>query len=178
MNLLKSNARVTLVLGAFLSVFASNVIAQTPEARCEKLLPLKALTAAAGTGFTAHDAVERKPGELECSWLKRGSGSMQTLFVGHKSKSALADWGRNFTPAKSNNDWWEDAVKNTEDASKGRREIIPGVGKRAALVAMPGGGSQKSLKAFVQRDDDVFEIVSMNVNTADIGKIAKAVSTP
>jgi hypothetical protein len=175
MNLLKPNSLSTLVLGAFLSVFASNVIAQTPEARCEKLLPLKALTAAVGAGFTAYDAVERKPGEMECSWLKRGSGSIQTLVVTHRSKSALADWGRNFTPAKNNNDWWEDSVKNTEDALKGKRVLIPGVGKRAALVAMPGGSQSKAL---VQRDDDVFEIVSMNVNAADIGKIAKAVNTP
>ncbi len=149
--------------------------AQALEARCEKMLPQQALNAAVGAGFKAHDATERKPGELECSWLSRGSGSIKTLFVGHKSKAGLVSWGNNFTPAKNANDWWDMVVTNTEEALKAKRQMIPGVGKRAALVAMPAGGQSK---LFIQRDDDVIEMVVMGVSNADVTKVAKALGSP
>jgi hypothetical protein len=164
-----------LCAAALLAQFAPVVTAQALEARCEKLLPQQALNAAVGAGFKAYDATERKPGEMECSWLNRSSGSIKTLFVGHKSKAGLVSWGSNFAPAKSANEWWDMAVTNTEEAMKTKRQLVNGVGKRAALVAMPAGGQSK---LFIQRDDDVVEMVVMGLNNADVTKIAKALAAP
>ena len=54
-----------------------------------------------------------------------------TLFVGHKNKTVVADWGRHFAPVPSADDWSETVVKNTEEAAKAKRQLIPNAGKRA-----------------------------------------------
>lgn len=162
---------------AIFVVAANTATAQTVEARCEKLLPLKAVVAAAGAGFAAYDAVERKPGQLECSWLSRSSGSIKTLVVTHWNKAALGEWGREFTPVKSGDDWWDQVVTNTEDAMKGKRQVINGLGKRAALVAMPPKSGTQA-KVFIQRPDEVLDVIGMGLNNADLTKVAKAVASP
>lgn len=166
-------------LAAALFAFVANAAnAQTPEARCEKVLPLKALIAAAGSGFTAYDAVERKPGEIECSWMNRSGGSIRTLVVTHWNKAALANWGSNYTPAKTGNDWWDQVVSNTEDAMKAKRQPIAGLGKRAALVAMPPKSGGNQVKVFIQRDNDVVDVIGMGISNADLTKVARAVAAP
>lgn len=165
----------TVLAGAFFAFAAQAANAQSVEARCEKMLPLKTLTAVAGAGFTAFDAVERTSGELECSWMSRSSGSIKTLFVGHKNKAAISNWGSSFTPAKGGDDWWDSAVTGTEAAMSAKRQLIPSLGKRAALVTMPSGGQSK---IFIQRDAEVIEVVSMGVGQSDLTKAAKALASP
>jgi|GEM_PF-3292856 len=168
------NAAVSVALFAFI---ANPATAQTVEARCEKLLPLKALTTAAGAGFTAYDAIERKPGQLECTWLSRSSGSMKSLVVTHWNKPALGAWGREFTPVKSIDDWWDMVVTNSEDAMKGKRQAINGLGKRAALIAMPPKSGLQA-KVLIQRVDDVVDVVAMGFSNPDLTKVAKALASP
>lgn len=158
--------------------FAASVNAQTVEARCEKLLPLKSLTAAVGAGYTAFDAVERKPGQLECSWLSRGSGSIKTLVVTHWNKTALSDWGREFTPVKSIDGWWDMVATNSEEAMKAKRQPIAGLGKRATLIAMPASKSGGQTKVLIQRDSDVMDLVSTGLSNAEITKAAKVLASP
>jgi len=59
MNLYKTPPRYWLWLAVLLSIATAQANAQTPEARCEQMLPLKTLAAAVGLGFTAYDSVER-----------------------------------------------------------------------------------------------------------------------
>jgi len=174
----RSTYKRTAFMAVLLPLFAASVNAQTVEARCEKLLPLKTLTAAVGAGYTAYDAVERKPGQLECSWLSRGGGSIKTLIATHWNKTALADWGREFTPAKTGNDWWDMVVTNSEDAMKAKRQPVASLGKRAALIAMPPSKTGSQTKILIQRDNEVIDVISTGLSNAEITKAAKAMASP
>ena len=173
-----STCRIAACAAVFFPLFVGSANAQTVEARCEKLLPLKTLTAALGAGYTAYDAVERKPGQLECSWLGRGSGSVKSLIATHWNKAALADWGREFTPAKTGNDWWDDVAKNSEDAMKAKRQLVAGLGKRAAMIAMPANKTGSQTKILIQRDNEVIDLIGTGLSNAEITKAAKALASP
>ncbi|MEO7253825.1 MAG: hypothetical protein ABIZ64_06230 [Casimicrobium sp.] len=173
-----STCRRAALAAVLLPLFVASANAQTVEARCEKLLPLKTLTAAIGAGYTAYDAVERKPGQLECSWLSRGNGSIKTLIATHWNKAALAEWGREFTPAKTVNNWWDMVVTNSEEAMKGKRQLITGLGKRAALIAMPASKTGSQTKILIQRDNEVIDVISTGLSNAEITKAAKALASP
>lgn len=173
-----STCRIAAYIAVLFPLFVATANAQTVEARCEKLLPLKTLTSAVGAGYTAYDAVERKPGQLECSWLGRSNGPIKTLIATHWNKTALADWGREFTPAKTDNDFWDMVVTNSEDAMKAKRQPVAGLGKRAALIAMPASKTGSQTKIFIQRDNEVIDFIGTGLSSAEITKAAKAMASP
>ncbi len=167
-------SRRALCIGVFLSIFAVHASAQTPEARCEKLLPNATLSSIAGGGFALTRAKEKAPGELERSWLKLGSGSLRTFSINHSSLSALNENVKTFTPARSSEAQWASMVDSTESAFKAKRKLMDGLGKNAALVEYHGS----QIKSFVLRESGLHSLVTSGESTARMTKIAKALVTP
>ena len=158
MNPYKNPSRYCQWLSVLFFIATAQANAQTPEARCEKMLPLKTLTAAVGAGFIAQGATDSKSGEVGCTWwFVRNSNAVKTLVVSHTDKAGIADWGKNFSPTKSGDGWWEMSVKSAEDSLQVKGQLVPGIGKRAAIMPTQSAGS---LKLIAQRADDVFEIDS------------------
>lgn len=142
--------------------------AQTPEARCEKMLPAAKLQAAAGAGLNAVDARVDKSGELECAWMRRAPNTMASVSIQYYDKKFIAA-----TNGKTADAFYEDLIAPIEAINKSRREAVAGVGKRAVLVP-----ADPQRLIVIERDDGLVRVVMNNLSKVQAIAVAKAVAAP
>lgn len=137
---------------------------------CAVLLTAEELTAGIGEKMTDMGARERGPGETECPWMLRGgSGGFKTVAVQFYELSHIKT-----SPTASTPDaFFEMVVAAAEGTASGKREVLAGIGQKAAFVP-----TTPQVLAVVQRPDGVARIVGNNLTKAEITAVARAVATP
>jgi hypothetical protein len=162
-------------LGGALILLATSgsgaVLAQSNAAlKCSTLLTAEELTKAVGEKMTDMGARERGPGETECPWMLRGGSSgFKTVAVQFYELSHIKA-----SPTASTPDaFFETIVSAAEGVASGKRELLPGVGQKAAFVP-----TTPQVLAVVQRADGIARIVGNNLTKAQVTAVARAVATP
>lgn len=151
--------------------------AASESARCEKILPLKTLNAEAGAGFKTDFAYDRDPGEIECGWVRLEAGGEKTqLTITHRNKVAIAGQAKKYQAGRSVEEMWEADVKDTERSQDSKRELIAGLGKRAALIPLPK--MRLGARAFILRDNDSITMTASGLSSGNFIKVAKAIAAP
>lgn len=169
----------SLITGAclLLAWITPTVHAQTEEARCEKILPLKILNAQAGAGFKTEFAYDRDPGEIECGWVRLEAGGDKTqVVIKHRNKAAINAQAKNYQAGRTIEEMWEADVKDTERSQDSRRELIAGLGKRAALIPLPK--MRLGIRAFVLRENDAIMMTASGLSKDNFIKVAKVIAAP
>jgi hypothetical protein len=157
-------------------VYAQNN-ALTEAARCEKILPLKKLNSEAGAGFKTDFAYDRDPGEIECGWARIEAGGDKTqVVVKHRDKVAIAGQAKNYQAGRTVEEMWEADVRDTERSQDSKRELIAGLGKRAALIPLPK--LRLAARAFILRDNDSITMTASGLSTENFIKVAKVIAAP
>jgi len=105
----------------------------------------------------------------ECSWMVRGP--LRTVFVSFEDVAAVKEI-HEMTAEK----YFELLVANAEETRKGKRAMLAGIGRNAALVV--SGYDKGAFQVIVQRPDGVASIVTMGLSKAQVTEVAKAVATP
>jgi len=134
---------------------------------CMTLLTGDELTSAVGVKFENMGGEEKGGGESSCPWMLRGS-SFKTVNVQFYNLAYITD-----TTFKTSDAWFEQVVSATEGVSAKKREMLAGIGQKAAFVA-----ADPQVLAVVQRADGVARIVANNLTKAQITAVARAVATP
>lgn len=137
---------------------------------CASLLTADELATIVGEKMQDMGPRQRGPGESECAWMLRGGKSgFKSVAVQFYDASYVKD-----SAPKTLDGFFESLVANAEAmASGGKRELLPGVGQKAAFVP-----TTPQVLAVVQRADGVARIVGNNLTKAQISAVAKAVATP
>jgi hypothetical protein len=170
---------VVVVLAALGTLGTSSVHAQQKAAgaaggaatlACAKLLTPEELTAVIGEKMQDMGAREREPGETECPWMLRGGSSgFKTVSVQFYDLNNI----KASTNAATPDALFETLVSSAEGVASGKREMLAGIGKKAAFVP-----ATPQVLAVVQRADGVARIVGNNLTKAQITAVARAVATP
>ena len=165
---------VTCVAGAavLMSAFGTTaVVAQSkPTLKCSAVLTAEELTTIIGEKMADMGAQERGPGETECPWMLRGgSGGFKTVSVQFYEPAAIKASPTAPTPDK----YFEMVVAAAEGTASGKREMLTGIGVKAAFVP-----ASPQVLAVVQRADGIARIVGNNLTKAQITAVAKAIATP
>jgi len=172
--------RHPLIFASACSLFlltCTSAYAQTEAAKCEKVLPLNTLNAEAGAGFKAEFAYDRDPGGIECGWVRLEPGGDKTqIIVLHRNKAAIASQAKNYQKGRTPDEMWEVDVHDTERSQDSIRQIIPGLGKRAALVPLPK--LRLAARAFVLRENDSIMMTATGLSNGDFIKVAKVIAAP
>jgi hypothetical protein len=138
--------------------------------KCAALLTAEELTKIVGEKMTDMGPRQRQPGETECSWMLRGGSSgFKTVSVQFYEPANIKESPTAPTPDK----FFEMLVSAAEATGSAKREMLPGVGQKAAFVQ-----ATPQLTAFVQRSDGVARIVGNNLTKAQITAVASAVASP
>ena len=174
---MKRTQLVVACLCALFALISPNTYAQSEASRCEKLLTLNTLNAEAGAGFKAEFAYDRDPGEIECGWvrLEAGGGKTQIILL-HRSKAAIASQAKNYQNGRTPEEMWEVDVSDTERSQNSKRLLIPGLGKRAALIPLPK--LRLGIRAFILRDNDAIMMTTTGLSNDDFIKVAKVIAAP
>jgi hypothetical protein len=137
---------------------------------CAKLLTPEELTAVIGEKMQDMGARERAAGETECPWMLRGGSSgFKTVSVQFYDLNNI----KASTNAATPDALFETLVSSAEGVASGKREMLAGIGKKAAFVP-----ASPQVLAVVQRADGVARIVGNNLTKAQITAVARAVATP
>jgi hypothetical protein len=161
---------VTMTLVGFAG--ADRVGAQTASAppTCSTLLTADELTKAVGEKMADMGARPRAAGETECPWMLRGGSSgFKTVAVQFYDLSNIKANLNASTP----DTFFESLVSAAEGVASGKRELLAGVGRKAAFVP-----TTPQVLAVVQREDGVARIVGNNLTKAQITAVARAVAAP
>lgn len=153
-------------------VAASSAVpaAQAKAATCMTLLTDAEVTAAVGTAMENLGGQERNPGETECSWMiGAGKPGFKTVSVQFYDLSHIKSGAANETPEQ----FFEDIVSGTEGVATGKRQMLTGIGVKAAFVP-----TDPQVLAVVLLKDGVARIVGNNLTRAQITQIARAVAGP
>lgn len=162
---------------ALFALTCPNASAQTEAAKCEILLPLNTLNAEAGAGFKAEFAYDRDPGEIECGWVRLEAGGQKTqIIVLHRRKAAIASEAKNFQNGRTADEMWEVDVRDTERSQESKRQLVAGLGKRAALVPLPK--LRLAARVFILRDNDAIIMTGTGLSNSDFIKVAKVIAAP
>lgn len=137
---------------------------------CSTLLTAEELTTIIGEKMKDMGARPRAAGETECPWmLAGGSSGFKTVAVQFYDLSNIKATENAATPDA----FFETLVSSAEGVASGKREMLPGIGRRAAFVP-----TTPQVLAIVQRPDGVARIVGNNLTKAQITAVARAVATP
>lgn len=137
---------------------------------CATLLTADEITKIVGEPMKDMGADERGPGETECAWmLHGGSAGFKSVSVQFYDKRAVLT-GSAVTTLDG---LFEEAVSGAEGVASGKREMLPGIGSKAAVVP-----TDPQVLAIVQRADGVARIVGNNLTKAQIVAVARAVAAP
>ena len=162
---------LTSMIAVALVVSAAAAGAQTSVATpaCSTLLTVEELTKAVGEKMTEMGARTRGPGETECPWMLRGgSTGFKTVAVQFYDLDAIKT-----SPAAPTLDaFFETLVSAAEGVASGKRQMLSGIGQKAAFVP-----TDPQVLAVVQRADGVARIVGNNLTKAQM-TVAQAVATP
>jgi hypothetical protein len=136
---------------------------------CSTLLTAEELTKAVGEKMADMGARPRGQGETECPWMLRGGSSgFKTVSVQFYDLSAIKS-----TQSGTADGFFENIVSAAEGVAAGKRELLPGIGQKAAFVP-----TNPQVLAVVQRADGIARIVGNNLTKAQITAVARAVATP
>jgi hypothetical protein len=165
-------AGVLVLLGTLGSSIVSAQPAKAGAATpmCSTLLTAEELTTVIGEKMQDMGARERAAGETECPWMLRGGSSgFKTVSVQFYDLSNIKGNSNAATPDA----FFEMLVSSAEGVASGKREMLTGIGKKAAFVP-----ATPQVLAVVARPDGVARIVGNNLTKAQITAVAKAVATP
>ena len=162
---------LTSIFAVALVVSATAAGAQTSVATaCSTLLTVEELTKAVGEKMTDMGARTRGPGETECPWMLRGGSSgFKTVAVQFYDLDAIKTSPTTPTPDA----FFDTLVSAAEGVASGKRQMLPGIGQKAAFVP-----TDPQVLAVVQRADGVARIVGNNLTMAQMTAVARAVATP
>jgi hypothetical protein len=145
----------------------STVAAQGKPVTCSTIITNDEVVKAVGAKMDdMGDETVRRAGTTECSWMLRGP--LRTVFVSFEDMSAVKESTAG-TPDKH----FEFLVANAEETRKGKRAVLSGIGRNAALVA--SGYDKDAFQVIVQRPDGVASITTMGLSKAQVTEVAKAV---
>ena len=131
---------------------------------CMTLLIWRRTDQRRGRQVREHGRREKGGGDAEgCA-----GASFKTVNVQFYNLAYITD-----TTFKTSDAWFEQVVSATEGVSSKKREMLPGIGQKAAFVA-----ADPQVLAVVQRADGVARIVANNLTKAQITAVARAVATP
>ena len=152
---------------------SSELMAQaTPGAAttCMSLLTADEVTQATGAAMEDTGGRARSAGETECAWMLKGQpGGLKSVSVQFYDMTYIKA-----TPAMPDLDkFFEGFVAAGELTPNAKREMLPGIGQKAAYMF-----ADPQMLVVVQRADGVARIVGNNLTKAQITAIARAVATP
>jgi hypothetical protein len=160
------------VLALLTALPPADLTAQTPGAppTCMTLLTADEVKKVVGTAMTDMGSKVRDEGETECAWMLRGGSSgFKTVSVQFSDLRAV----KANPSAPTLEEFFEQTVAAAEGVGNGKREMVAGIGQKAALVP-----SEPQGLAVVQRADGVVRIVTNNLTKAQLTAVARAVVTP
>ncbi len=159
------------VAASFAVICSASPTAQKPGASptCATLLTAAELTTAVGVAMQDMGADQRGVGETECDWMLRGAGGFKTVAVQFFDLGAV----KANSSAPTLEKFFEQYVSAAEGVPKPKRELLPGIGNKAAFVP-----ADPQVLVIVQRTDGVARIVGNNLTKAQITAVARAVATP
>jgi len=143
--------------------------AQGKPVTCSTIITNEEVVKAVGVKMDDMGDEIRKKGQTECSWMLRGP--LRTVFVSFDDLASVKE-----STAGAPDKYFEFVVANAEETRKGKRVMLSGIGRNAALVA--SGYDKDAFQAFVQRPDGVASITTMGLSKAQVTEVAKAVATP
>ncbi len=126
------------------------------------------ITKAVGTPMRAIGNDVRGPGHTECKWMLAGQGAFKTLAVIFEDETALTA-----ARAATSEKLFETYVSSAEQTGKSKRNPLPGVGLRAAIIDV-----SEQTQVIVQRTDGVARIITNGLSRAQVTAIAQALMTP
>jgi len=143
--------------------------AGSAPATCMTLLTADELTKAVGAKLEDMGADTRSEGETECPWMLRGGGAFKTVSVQFFDSRHIKASPNESTPDK----FFETYVSAAEGVGSGKRELLKGIGQKAAFVP-----SDPQTLVIVQRADGIARIVANGLTKAQTIAVARAVATP
>lgn len=144
--------------------------AQGAAPSCTTLLPAEVIAKVVGEPFKDLGSEVGRSGASDCEWAAGlGTPKAKTLSMNFFDAAALKA-----SPGYASADeYFESVVASVEARAPGKREMLPGVGMKAAFVAT----AQQMLVA-VQRKDGVARIVGNNLTKAQMIALARAIAAP
>jgi len=152
---MRTSALVLLAAGVSAAAFP---VRAAEAATCAELLTAAEVTAAAGAGFEAVGPEDRGNGETMCPWMARGGGFKTVALTFWSGKDAA---------------FFDDLVGSAESVTGGKREALPGAGRRAALVRY-----EEQLTLVLETADGVGRLITNGVTPAQVKALAVAVAGP
>ncbi len=163
---------IALAFAAAAVLSPSRPSAQTSSAgpTCMTLLTADEVAKAVAPGFQNMGGEERSKGETECPWMLRGgSAGFKTVSVQFYTAAFIKEGTANNTLDA----FFENIVSAGEDTSSKKREMLPGIGLKAAFVAV-----DPQVLGVVQLATGVARIVGNNLTKAQMTAVARAVAAP
>jgi len=159
------SAPVTFALLALVATVGTAAGEQTPASavRCDEVLSREEATAVVGSSYEGPDVNELRPGFTLCEW----QGSDSNFGFTFASLKALAD------DSRTADEEFESDVSAVENDTR-KREVLPGVGVKAALVAL----GDDALLISVLRADGVARMVTYKVDREKALALARAIAEP
>jgi hypothetical protein len=169
-SMMQSGSPVCVAIAAFvlMASFHQPVRAQAPT--CMTLLAEAELTKAVGAKMDDAGAETRGEGETACGWMLRGgSKGFQSVSVQFYDLGSIK--GRDAAPTLDAA--FEQEVEAGESAGSAKREMLSGIGQKAAFVP-----TAPQMFIIVQRADGIARIVANNLTKEQITAVARAVAEP
>jgi hypothetical protein len=137
---------------------------------CMTLLPVEALAKILGETYKDMGSEEAQGGASDCNWaVNLGTPRFKTLSFSFFDAVALKA-----SPGYASADeYFERVVGSVESRAPAKREMLPGVGLKAAFVATP-----PQMLVAVQRKDGVARLVGIKLTKAQMIALARALGAP
>lgn len=137
---------------------------------CMTLLPAEALSKILGQTYKDMGSEVGRSGASDCEWATGlGTPGFKTLAFTFFDAAALKA-----SPGYASADeYFESVVSSVESRAPAKRELLPGVGLKAAFVATP-----PQMLVAVQRKDGVARLVGNNLTKAQMLALARALAMP
>lgn len=162
-----SKAAVVLTLFLF-AIGAGTATGADAPLPCARLLTASELREAAGPGWKALGQEEPEAGNSECTWLLESGANPKAVLLTYWKKSAI---GAADLPG-----FFELQAKRAETAHGNGREVLEGIGARAALV--PGKKPGAMAVLILQTADGVAYVETDDLERPQLLRLARAVAEP
>lgn len=165
---------VAVLAGAGSTAYAQK-LGGSGAARCEAVLPLKALNAAVKGEFEYRDTIIPRTGladETSCKWLWARGTDMVSIELYWMGKDAAVAYSKKVSPPphpKNTAELLEYQLKWRESVGRDKRRVIEGVGDRAALVS----GVMRREIGYVQVGDGFIDFESSELPGAQADAVLK-----
>jgi hypothetical protein len=152
--------------GLLFTVFTGGASAADAPPACAKLLTAAEIGSAVGLGFQSVNQEESAPGVSDCMWLLDQNPNPKAIGVLFTQKSAA--------PGGNWPGFFEDRVKHAEQVHESKREAVPGMGTRAALV--PGKKPGAMILLIVEMPEGVAYVETDYLDRAQVLRVGKAIA--